>query len=467
MWFIIARKEFQAAWRDKLLHGLAVITWLLLLVAVVGGYERYQYTAKQKATADQRFRQEWEEQEANPHSAAHFGTWLFKPFTFLTLYDNGLNNYTGLSYRVEAHKQHEVNYSTMQDTDSQLRFGELTPALVFRLLIPLLIIVIAFGAIGRERDNNTLRMILVQGGSNRSLLWGKVLGNYAIILAILLPVLLALIAGVWLFHQQALLPRILLLTGSYGLYFFVITALTVLVSAWCRRPAASLLVSLGAWTLCCVLLPRMIAGWADQAAPLPSRHAFNRKIQEGYAKGLGTDGSALERRKKYEQQVLQKYGVDSITQLPVNFDGLTMQYGEDYTSKVYRLVAGETDSIIRRQQQYVETASLINPFLAMQQVSMGLAGSDYYHHLSFHHQAQQYRDSLIRTLNMELAQNGGSYGNYDYKVGPAYFKQIPHFRYSLPATTAAVGWHGMAWLSLAGWTLLVILLIPFTAAKLR
>lgn len=467
MWLTIAKKEFQSAWRDKLLYLLAAITWLLLLVAGIGGYARYHHAAKQKAEADKLFRHEWEEQEANPHSAAHFGTYLFKPFTFLTLYDNGLNNYTGISYRVEAHKQHEVNYSTMQDTDSQLRFGELTLALVFQLLVPLLIIVIGFGAISRERENNTLRMILVQGGNTRSLLWGKVLGNYAIILAILLPAFLTMTACVWLFQQQAQLPRLLTFTGSYLLYFFVITALTVLVSAWCKRSAASLLVSLGAWAVCCIILPRMIAGWADQSAPLPSRYTFNRKIQEGYSKGLGNDGSVLERRKIYEQQILKKYGIDNVARLPINFDGLSMQYGEDYTSRVYSIVAGETDSIIRRQQQHIEMASFLDPFVAMQQVSMGLAGSDYHHHLSFHRQAQQYRDDFIRMLNMELANNGGPYGSYDYKVGPAYFKKMQDFRYTLPGTAMAIRWHRIAWLSLACWTLLMILFIQLTAHKIH
>lgn len=466
MWQIIAKKEIQQARRDKLFLALAAVTWLLLIVAAVGGYMRYRHAQQQQHTADNHFRQAWEHQETNPHSAAHFGTWLFKPLTYLSLYDNGLNNYTGISYRVEAHKQHEVNHSTIQDTDSQLRFGELSIALVCQLLVPLLIIILAYGSITREREQNTLRLLRIQGGSNAAMLGGKIAGNYAMILVILSPALLFMVAGAWTFQQPGLLQRSLSFAIAYLGYFLLITIGTVLISAWSKTSAGSLFINLGAWVLCAVLLPRIATNWADQAAPLPSRHAFNRQLQEGYSKGLGNDGSVTDRRKRFEQQVLQQYKVDSINQLPVNFDGLSMQYGEDYSAQVYQQLAGTTDSLIRRQQSLLESVAWFNPFIALQQLSMGLTATDYFHHLSFHQQAREYRDGFIRVLNLDLAKNGGAYGNYDYKVGPAFFRNTQPFNYQLPSTGSAIAWHYRAWLALAAWIALALLLIPFTAKKL-
>lgn len=467
MWYIIAKKEILLTRRNQLFLALTLITWLLLAVAGLGGYERTNNLRRQQQAADNTLRHEWEQQEKNPHSAAHFGTWLFKPFTFLSLYDNGLNNFTGTTYRVEAHRQHEVNYSTVQDTDSQLRFGDLSPALVFQLLIPLLIIVLAHGAVSKERENNTLRLVSVQGGNTVGLLWGKILGNYFIILLIVLPALFAILFGIWLFKEPALVTRSLAFCGAYLLYFFIITALTVLVSAWCKRSTGSLFVSLGAWIICCILLPRIITHLADQASPLPSRYVFNRKVQEGYRKGLGNDGGVMERWKRYEQQVLSKYKVDSISKLPVNFTGLSMQFNEDYNSKVYQKVAAETDSLIRRQQTLLEMAALFNPFLAIQQVSMGVSGTDYFHYLDFHQQARRYRDEFIRTLNIELAQNGGASNSFDYKLNAAYFKKSAAFHWQLPPVGKAINWHVLSWLSLAGWLQIIMFLMPITAKKMR
>jgi ABC-2 type transport system permease protein len=466
MWFTIVKKEIRLARRNQLFIVLAAITWLLLIVACIGGYERYKQACRQQQAAGNMLRHEWEEQERNPHSAAHFGTWLFKPFTFLSLYDNGLNNFTGTSYRVEAHKQHEVSYSTVQDTDSQLRFGELSPALVFQLLVPLLIIILAHGAVSSEREQYTLRLVSVQGGNMRGLLWGKILGNYFIMLLTVLPALVVILFGAWLFKEPALLTRSLAFCGAYLVYFFIITALTVMVSAWCKRSTGALFVSLGAWVLCCILLPRIATWWADQASPLPSRYAFNRKIQEGYAKGLGSDGAVMDRRKRYEQQVLKQYKVDQVTKLPVNFSGLSMQYGEDYYSMVYQKVATETDSLIRRQQTLLETVAMFNPFMAIQQASMGVSGTDYFHHLDFHQQARLYRDEFIRRLNMELTNNGGAYGSSDYKAGPAYFKNTAPFHWRLPSAGNAIRWHLLSWVSLAGWLLITFLLMLITAKKM-
>src|SRR5687768_17314220 len=120
----VAVKEYIVPYRDKVVVLLAVITWLLLAVGTYTGLQRQQQTAQQRERAADMFRHEWEEQEANPHSAAHFGTYLFKPATFLGVYDYGLNRYLGVSYRVEAHVQHEVNQAEAQTMDSQLRFGE-------------------------------------------------------------------------------------------------------------------------------------------------------------------------------------------------------------------------------------------------------------------------------------------------------------------------------------------------------
>ena len=466
MWTIIAKKEIRLALRNKLFLALAAIIWLLLIVAGAGGYERYKQAKQQQRTAEELLQQEWEHQEANPHSAAHFGTWLFKPSGFLTLYDNGLNNYTGISYRVEAHKQHEVNYSVVQDTDIQLRFGELSIALVFQLLIPLLIIIMAHGAISEERAGNTLRVLAVQGANPSALIWGKIAGQYSIILVLLFPAFLLLACGAWWSRQPALFERAAWFCIAYLIYFLIITIITVLISAWSKTSAASCITSLGAWVFCCILLPRIAANQADRAAPLPSRHSFNSSIQQAYSKGMNNDGSVRERRKQFQEKILAQYKVDSINQLPVNFDGLSMQYGEDYNSLVYQEMAAKVDSLVQKQQSFLETAALFNPFMAIQQASMGLTGTDYFHHLSFHQQARRYRDAFIRHLNVELANNGGPSYSYDYKVGPAFFKKTVPFYWQQPSVRSAIAWHFRSWISLGSWLLAACLLIPLTTKKM-
>lgn len=467
VWTII-KKEYISAIRDKIVLVLASITWLLIGFGAFTGWLHLNKSETQKQRAASLFREEWEEQHANPHSAAHFGTYLFKPGSLLSMYDNGLNKYLGNSYRVEAHIQHEVNQSEAEASDSQLRFGELSVAMVFQILIPLLILLISFNAITREREGNTLRVLLIQGIKSSQIVWGKILGIYAIILTVIVPVLF-LMASPFLLKMPGkdILFRFSLFALTYLLFFFIVVCTGVIISAWNKTSNGALVAALACWLIWAVLMPRAVARLIDAADPLPSRYELSRNITRGYQLGLGNDGSSLERYKKYIEQTLKKYKVDSVSQLPVNFDGLSMQYGEDYNTRVYERYAGNVESIIRKQQSHMEQASLLNPFIAIQQFSMGLAGTDYYHHLNFYHKAKAYRDDFIRILNMDMANSGSKYLTYTYQVGPDFFKKMKDFSYTSPAVANAIGWHAWALSALLLWLAFLIIIIPFAAKRLK
>lgn len=464
----IAKKEFLSAIRDRVIIVLAVITWTLLAFASVTGMQKYKAAAAQKERAAALFRHEWEEQEANPHSAAHFGTYLFKPNTYLSVYDNGLNNYLGISYRVEAHVQHEVNQSQAETTDSYLRFGDLSVAMVFQLLMPLLILFISFNSITREKEGNTLGMLLVQGTSRRALIWGKIGGLYAVVLAIILPAPLLMALPVIVHRAESdSLARYAVFAAAYLIYFFLFCSIGVVVSAWNRTSNASLVSSIGLWFLFTILIPRLAMRTIDARDQLPSRYQLNRDISQGYSKGMNGDGTSVERYQQYLKETLKKYKVDSVTQLPVNFDGLSMQYGEDYNTKVYETYAAKVEKIIRRQQNALETLSLLDPFIAVQQVSMGMAGTDYYHHLHFHQQAKDYRNNFIRLLNLDLANSGSEYLSYSYKVGPDFFRKMKDFEYRQPVMTRSINDHRRAWISIACWGVIIFLLVTISAKRLN
>ena len=51
----------------------------------------------------------------NPHSAAHYGVYAFKPKSPLALVDTGIDPYMGVAVWLEAHKQNEFKYRPAQD----------------------------------------------------------------------------------------------------------------------------------------------------------------------------------------------------------------------------------------------------------------------------------------------------------------------------------------------------------------
>lgn len=467
MWFIIAKKEIQNALKTKMFYIVTAIIWLLLTVASIGGYKNYKTAQTSRAQASQLFRQQWEEQKANPHSAAHFGTYLFKPLTYLSLFDLGLSNYTGTTYRVEAHQQHDVNAADVQQSDVHMRFGELSVALIFQLLIPLIIIFMAFSSITTEREEQTLKMLYIQGIKPVNLLWGKIAGHYILILGITLPAFMLMMLSLQFnLSDEASFLRLLFFVLSYCLYFFIVVVLVNSVSAIAKSSGSSLLINLGIWVCFCIFLPRFVTGIADQAYQLPSRFEFDKSVSIGFSKGIDGDINSTERRAAYMKEILAQYKVDTVTKLPVNFDGLSLQYSEEYNNKVYKKYAQNLESTLIKQQQLIDVSSFLNPFMAIQQISTGLAGTDIYHHIHFHHQAMEYRNQFIRTLNLDMAYSGSEYLTYDYTVGPDFFKKMKDFEYLLPNINRAFHQHIIAWISLVFWFLLMLFFINFISKRI-
>lgn len=172
----IARKEMTEMLRDGRFRWAAAIVLLLLLASLLMGAKNYRDIKRQHDLAQAETREQWIHQPAkNPHSAAHYGIYAFKPKMLAAMLDLGVDPYVGQSVWLEAHKQNEFRYRPAQDSTAVQRFGELTAATVLQLLIPLLIILLAFSAFVGEREQGTLRQLLSIGVRQSDLVWGKAL----------------------------------------------------------------------------------------------------------------------------------------------------------------------------------------------------------------------------------------------------------------------------------------------------
>lgn len=101
----IAQKEFTATLRDRRFIIAGAFVLLLMLVAAGTGFRHYQLLAEQRGQANQSARASWLAQpEKNPHSAAHYGTFAFRPTSDLSFLDFGLDTYTGSSVYLEGHR---------------------------------------------------------------------------------------------------------------------------------------------------------------------------------------------------------------------------------------------------------------------------------------------------------------------------------------------------------------------------
>ena len=89
---------------------------------------------------------------SNPHSAAHYGTYAFKPVSVLNSIDEGINSVTGNVLRLEGHRQNDIVFSEASQSLMISKFGKLKPSFnFFSFIIPLLLIFLSFNTYMSEK----------------------------------------------------------------------------------------------------------------------------------------------------------------------------------------------------------------------------------------------------------------------------------------------------------------------------
>jgi ABC-2 type transport system permease protein len=454
--------------RDGRFRVAGAILFALLAGALLLGWQHYREVSAQHSAAQKGTREQWLNQgKKNPHSAAHYGFYAFKPRMPLMMVDQGTNPYTGVAVWLEAHKQNEFKYRPAQDATAVERLGELTGASVLQLLIPLLIILLAFSTFSGERELGTLRQLLSLGVKRSDLARGKALGVAGALSLLLLPAtvigVIALTAASSRAEMLASVPRMAWMMLGYIIYFLIFIAISLTVSALAPSSRSALTILAGFWILNGLIAPRAASDIAKAVRPTPSAFEFSHKMELAL-KGFGHDSSE-ERTKRLEADLIRKYKVDRIEDLPVNFNGIRLQDGEEHGNQVFDKAYAELWNTFSEQGKVHLVLGAIAPSLAIRSASMGFAGADFPQHMHFASAAEEYRRTIQRTMNNDLVQNASNTGTYF--AGDDLWRRVPPFEYTAPG----VGWVLSRQISslgtLAAWSIVAAAVALWACGKVR
>ena len=244
-------------------------------------------------------------------------------------------------------------------------------------------------------------------------------------------------------------------------------ALTAFFTARWQKSTLALTTMLGLWIVWTIFLPNIAMSTVEQLHDLPSRNTLKADMKEDRSKGLDGHNPVDERKEELEASVLEEYGVDSLSQLPINFDGLVMQADEEYGNKVWDKHFGKLREVLSQQKQAYQYGGLLDPFISLQNASMGFAASDNLHHQDFLVKVEDYRRMFIKMLNDEHAYGGSKTGDWSWAADNDFFKSVPDFTYELSSAKSILPRYLMDLLLLSAWTLVTILLILFGTKKMR
>ena len=447
----IARKEFTDVIRDGRFRWCAALVGALLLVSLGHGWVQARQAQEELAAAQATARDHWESQgEKNPHSAAHYGIYAFKPRLALSFVDEGVDPYTGTSVWLEAHRQNDFLMRPAQDATAAQRVGALTAAQVLQNLVPLLVILLTFGALAGEREQGTLRQLLATGIGRRELAVGKALGVAGALALLLVPAAVvgaaALVVGST-GPAASPLARGTVLAGVYLAYFGAFVGLGLAVSAWARSARTALVLLLGVWVVNGLVAPRAAVDLSKWIHPTPSAVEFAHTLEQEMAAGV--DDIQRPDRAAFGERLLAEYGVERAEDLPVNEVGLYLQESEEFGNRIFDRNYGALWDTFERQGVVHEALAVAAPLLAVRTLSMGLAGTDVEQHRHFATAAEAYRRDMMRQMNLDLAENSRT-GEL-YTAGPELWAEVPPLQYDAPTLGWVLGNRILSLLVLALW----------------
>jgi len=458
-WKILLRVRLLAYLTLFFTASLILVTWL--------GVIQNNKQQEQQQSAQKHVREQWENIDAmNPHGAAHYGSYAFKPITPLSSIDEGVNAVTGNVLRLEGHVQNEIVYSEASQSLSVSKFGKLKPALLLQFVIPLLLIFLAFASVSSEKETGRIKLLVFQGASLSKLTLAKALsvwfyGLFLLVITVAVQTLINLKNT-----GAGNIERTSFLLLAYGAYYYIVATLAVYFSARLRNNTSALSSMLAVWILWTIFLPKIWGNTTDKLYPLPSRQEFKSAMQNDRSKGIDGHNPSDKREEELKQKVLVQYKVDNLEQLPINFDGIVMQEDEEYGNQVWDKHFGKNYNILQKQKKAYQLSGFFNPFASLQSASMGFSGSDMLHHLDFLKQAENYRRILIKSLNDKHAYGGSKTGDWSWKADNAFFKSIKDFEYKTRPFAAALSLYFIDIFCLAFWVSLATLIVTLTAKKI-
>lgn len=472
---LIARQFLTNAFHSKAIYGMLFVMALMMGYAAYTGWKTYSVQREIREHYQRVVRESWENNpDKHPHRMAHFGSFAFRKKHPLSVFDFGLESYTGNAVYLEAHKQNTINFSEASFSTGLLRFGEISLAMLLQIILPLVIVFLGFSAVSSDRENGTLKIFLTQGASWKEILIGKSIGLLTLSLAILIPVflivLLILIASSNGIPDVDLAARY---TGSFFVYLIfilIVCIVTILISARSTSSKSSLMKLLGLWLLLAIVLPRTTQALGSYFFPAPSKIEFETAIEEDVMKEGDSHNPDDLHYKHLKDSVLRAHQVDSVQQLPFNYGGFIGREGEKISAKIYNNHLKQLTQIYDKQNSLSKLAAFVNPFSAIRNVSMALSGTDFQSYKIFQEEAEQYRYLIaqkMNTLQIELISNERTPNDKPLAINREHWKSLPDFKPQSIGVAMSLKREALSILVLLCWCLISLWMITRMSKTLK
>ncbi len=394
---LIAKEEWRYWLRSKLaLISMVFIAILLAVTSVTTAMQmesERDHRVSHQAEAEDTFKSQ---PDRHPHRMVHYGHYVFRAPAPLSVLDPGVDPVTGQSIFLEGHRQNSAMFAERASGANMGGLAFLTPAFVYQLFVPLLIIILGHGSIVREREASTLGQLQAQGITSNVLISGKGLALLGVAALLLLPLIPGL--GIAIGSGESLITCLSFMM-TYLLYLTVWVCIVLVISTLTSNRPIALASLFASWALIGFAIPSLSTGVASIVAPIDGKIETDFRVLEA-KKTMGDLHNANDPAfEKLKTDTLTEYGVEKIEDLPINWRGVVARYGEKRDAEVTNKFADERMLAETKQSSIINAFGWLSPTLAFSDASRKLAGSDLHTHHRFLREAEALRIDFIQAIN--------------------------------------------------------------------
>lgn len=469
----IAKDEWRYWVRSKLALSVLIIGLLLTLSSVVvTAIKMTELSHTRQALQSSAEKAFLDQPDRHPHRMVHYGHYAFRVPSPLSALDPGVDAYTGNSIFLEGHRQNSAMFADQRQGTALTNLGSLSPAFIVQVLAPLLLILIGYSSISRERESQTLTYILSQGTSFFIIILGKGLALLSVVGLIMLPLCAS---GLFtIIHGESGLAVSGFLLG-YVLYLFAWVLVVLLFSSALSKNSESFTGLAFTWILLCIAMPRIASTTANTSVPiygkLETDFAVIAKLRQ-----LGDGHNAADPAfAKLKASLLAQYNVSTVDELPINFRGVVASNSEAELTKVLNKYA-EQSMVQELKQTYVSrNFGWLSPMVAVRALSMISAGTSIETHHRFMRETEALRFSFVQGLNQvhveqlnyqdDINRNVDEQATKKARVGAENWKVLQDFVFMVDSANTRLERSTAAFLQLLFWITALLVAIRFIGKR--
>ena len=307
-------------------------------------------------------------------------------------------------YRITYLSKVQFMYDLEIENPWNLLSGHFDLAFVIVFVLPLLIIGLGYNLLSAEREHGTLRMLFSQPLSLTTLIAGKLAVRLLALLAVVIPLPLALLL---LFRPETrgldtLIPMLswAMLVTCYMMFWFAVAAA---VNVARLSSSTNALIMVAIWTILVLVLPVSLNLVVNTISPAPSRTELASRTRVVTAKSLRQYEDLFSADYRYASDPETLMVKDGRIEVPSRMRAFFL--AKQRVDEQLEPLLKRFDHQLLQQQKLVDTIGFLSPAILVNEALNSIAGTDSRRFIAFKAQTEAFHNLWRKHFSPRILDN--------------------------------------------------------------